>query len=166
MSNIIDGHVSFDDLKYIDLEPDEEAKYLLRQGDVLFNRTNSAELVGKSAVYPGGRRAVFASYLIRIVVDQQQALPQFVIAYINSPAGRQYIESQLTRAIGQVNVNAQKLKAMPLPIPPLSEQRRILDYLDGVQARVAELKRLQAASVAEVERLEGAVLARAFRGES
>jgi type I restriction enzyme S subunit len=165
MGNIVDGKVSFDGLKYIDLPPDEEAKYLLNEGDILFNRTNSAELVGKSAVYPGGRQAVFASYLIRIVADPEKALPHFVVAYINSPLGRQYIQSQLTRAIGQVNVNAQKLKALPLPMPPLSEQRRIVEYLDGMQAQVAELKRVQAESAAELERLEGAILARAFRGK-
>jgi len=165
MGNIVDGQVSFDDLKYIDLSPDEEAKYILHEGDVLFNRTNSAELVGKSAVYPGGRRAVFASYLIRIVADQRKAMPHFIVAYINSPLGRQYIQSQLTRAIGQVNVNAKKLQAMPIPVPPLLEQRRIVEYLDGVQAQVAELKQLQAGSAAELERLEQAILARAFRGE-
>jgi type I restriction enzyme S subunit len=165
MGNIVDGKVSFDGLKYIDLPPDEEAKYLLNEGDILFNRTNSAELVGKSAVYPGGRQAVFASYLIRIVADPEKALSHFVVAYINSPLGRQYIQSQLTRAIGQVNVNAQKLKALPLPMPPLSEQRRIVEYLDGMQAQVAELKRVQAESAAELERLEGAILARAFRGK-
>jgi len=165
MGNIVDGKVSFNDLKYMDLPPDEEAKYLLCNGDILFNRTNSAELVGKAAVYPGGRQAVFASYLIRIVADPHTALPHFVVAYINSPQGRRYIQSQLTRAIGQVNVNAKKLGAMPLPIPPLPEQRRIVAYLDSVQDQVAELKRLQAVSAAELERLSGAVLDRAFRGE-
>ena len=54
---------------------------------------------------------------------------------------------------------------IPFPQVPLSEQRRIVDYLDGVQAQVAELQRLQAASAIELERLSGAVLARAFRGE-
>jgi type I restriction enzyme S subunit len=166
MGNIVDGKVSFDGLKYIDLPPNEEAKYLLKEGDILFNRTNSAELVGKSAVYPGGRQAVFASYLIRIVADPDKALPHFAVAYINSPLGRQYVQSQLTRAIGQVNVNAKKLQAMPIPVPPLPEQRRIVEYLDAVQAQVAELKRVQAESAAELERLEGAILARAFRGES
>jgi len=92
-------------------------------------------------------------------------MPHFIVAYINSPLGRQYIQSQLTRAIGQVNVNAKKLQAMPIPVPPLLEQRRIVEYLDGVQAQVAELKQLQAGSAAELERLEQAILARAFRGE-
>jgi type I restriction enzyme S subunit len=165
MGNIVGGQVSFDDLKYVNLPPDEEAKYLLREGDILFNRTNSAELVGKSAVYSGDRRAVFASYLIRFKVDRRRGSPHFVCGYINSPCGRRYIQSQLVRAIGQVNVNAQKLVGMPIPIPRLPEQHRIVEYLDGVQAQVADLKRLQATSAAELERLSGAVLAQAFRGE-
>jgi type I restriction enzyme S subunit len=165
MGNIIDGRVSFDDLKYIELPPEEEAKFLLSEGDILFNRTNSAELVGKTAVYPRGKRAVFASYLIRIVADPEQALSHFISAYINSPFGRQYIEVHRTRAIGQANVNATKLKAMSIPVPPLSQQRRIVEYLGSVQAQVTALKRAQEFTAAELDRLEQSILARAFRGE-
>ncbi len=165
MGNVVEGQVSFENLKCVALSPAEEAKYLLREGDILFNRTNSAELVGKSAVYPGGRRAVFASYLIRLRVDRRLASPYFVCSYINSRRGRQYIQSRLVRAIGQANVNARKLLEMPILIPPLAEQHRLVDYLDGVRAHVAELKHLQAASAAELDRLSGAVLAQAFRGE-
>jgi type I restriction enzyme S subunit len=70
-----------------------------------------------------------------------------------------------TAAHGTKRLKTETLEAVEIPIPPAPEQRRIVDYLDGVQAQVAELKRLQAASAAELERLGGAVLARAFRGE-
>jgi type I restriction enzyme S subunit len=164
MGNIIGGRVSFDDLKYIDLPPDEEAKYLLHEGDILFNRTNSAELVGKCAVYPSSIRAVFASYLIRVVADHCKAIPEYVVAYINSPLGRQYIQAQLTRSIGQVNVNAKKLQAMPIPLPTIPEQRHIVAHLNDVQTQVAALRRTQETTAAELERLEQAILAQAFRG--
>jgi type I restriction enzyme S subunit len=165
MGNIVDGGISFDDLKYIKLPPEEEAKFSLNEGDILFNRTNSAELVGKTAVYPGGGRAIFASYLIRIVADPEQVIPHFISAYINSAFGRQYIEAVRTRAIGQANVNATKLRAMPIPVPSLSEQRHIVEYLNSVQTRVDDLKRAHGATVGELERLEQSILARAFRGE-
>ncbi|NIU25842.1 restriction endonuclease subunit S, partial [candidate division KSB1 bacterium] len=124
-----DGQISFEKLKYIDLPPKEEPKFLLKEGDILFNRTNSAELVGKSAVYTSQHRAVFASYLIRIVADPNKANPHFIVTYINSPSGRKYIQSQLTRAIGQVNVNAKKLQAMPIPTPSLTEQELLVEYI-------------------------------------
>jgi type I restriction enzyme S subunit len=66
---------------------------------------------------------------------------------------------------GQTHLYPREMQTVPVPLPPLPEQRRIVEYLDGVQVQVAELKRLQAASAAELERLEGAVLARAFKGE-
>lgn len=165
MGNIHQGQVSFEHLKYVELSPADEAKYLLNEGDILFNRTNSAELVGKSAVYLGKRPAVFASYLIRIVADIQKALPEFIVAYINSPLGREYIQAELVRAIGQVNVNANKLLAMAIPTPSVDIQRRIVTYLDSVQAQVAALRSAQAVAAAELTQLEESILARAFRGE-
>jgi type I restriction enzyme S subunit len=66
---------------------------------------------------------------------------------------------------GQANVNSKKLKALPLSLPPLPEQRRIVAYLDGLQAKVDELKRLQADSAAELDALLPAILDRAFKGQ-
>lgn len=165
MGNIADGRVSFDDLKYVQLKPEETAKYLLEQGDILFNRTNSAELVGKSAVYENTLEAVFASYLIRLKADRAKALPHYIVSYINSPKGQVYIQSQLVRAISQANLNANKLQGMPIPIPALDEQHRIVAYLDEVQRQVSGLKWSQKKFEAELQRLEQAILDKAFRGE-
>lgn len=165
MGNIFNGEISFDDLKYVELSVDEERKYKLNEGDILFNRTNSAELVGKSAVYPGGRRAVFASYLIRAVPDFKKIVPQFLVAYMNSPFGREYFQAQLTRAIGQVNINAKKLQGMTAPVPSLEEQQRVVAYLDGVAETARGLKKRHGETDAELKRLEQSVLDRAFRGE-
>ncbi|HWP92516.1 MAG TPA: restriction endonuclease subunit S [Thermodesulfobacteriota bacterium] len=165
MGNIVEGNVSLDDLKYIDLSPEEEAKYSVHEGNILFNRTNSAELVGKSAVYEDSRKAVFASYLIRLKVDFSKALPRYVVFYINSPQGQKYLQSQQTRAIGQVNVNAKKLQAMPIPLPSLNEQHSIIAYLEQIRARVQALKRVQEVTEREFHRLEQAILGKAFRGE-
>ena len=165
MGNIHQGCISLEHLKYVQLSSADEEKYLLNEGDILFNRTNSAELVGKSAVYKEKQSAVFASYLIRIVADRQKALPEFIVAYINSPLGRLYIQAELVRAIGQVNVNASKLVAMSMPTPALDVQRRIVAHLDSVQAQVAALRAAQAVAAAELTQLEKSILVRAFRGE-
>jgi type I restriction enzyme, S subunit len=165
MGNIVDGKLSLDNLKYVRLDPLEEEKYLLNPGDILFNRTNSAELVGKSAVFESHKPAVFASYLIRLVVDPAAVIPKYVVAYINSQRGRTYIQSQLTRAIGQVNVNAKKIAAMPLPLPNLDEQERIVAYLDSVQSKVDRMRRMLDEEERLLGRLERSILERAFRGE-
>jgi len=165
MGNIVDGEVRLDDLKFVELSRGEETGYRVGNGDILFNRTNSAELVGKSAVYEGPERVVFASYLIRLVANQQKVRPRFLVAYINSKRGRSYIQSQLTRAIGQVNVNAQKLAAMLVPVPDLKEQDQICEYLAGLRQEVNEMRRLQAQDTELLDQLEQSILERAFRGE-
>ncbi len=75
MSNIRDGRIVWGNLKYIILEDDDLNKYRLEPGDVIFNRTNSAELVGKTAVFDTQRDAVFASYLVRFQLIEEQADP-------------------------------------------------------------------------------------------
>ena len=165
MGNIKDGRVDLTDLKYVGLPSRERMKYLLRKGDILINRTNSPDLVGKSGLFEADGEFVFASYLIRLRVDQDKATPAFVNAYINSRPGRNYVASRRRRAIAQANINAKEIGGMPIPLPPLSEQRRIVAYLDGVQARVETLRRLQEETEAEIAALSGAVLAKAFRGE-
>jgi type I restriction enzyme S subunit len=163
--NIINGKLSFDNVKYVRLDPLEESKYLLNSGDILFNRTNSAEQVGKSAVFESHEPAVFASYLIRLVANQAVAQPRYVVAYINSQRGRAYIQSQLTRAIGQVNVNAKKIAAMPLPLPNLGMQEQIVTHLDAVQNEVDRMRSVLDEEEQLLDRLERSILEKAFRGE-
>ena len=88
MPHIHRGRIRWEKVSTVDLPPSEVRKYELAYGDVLFNRTNSAELVGKTAVFDGSRRAVFASYLIRYRANTERADPHFISAYINSRRGR------------------------------------------------------------------------------
>jgi type I restriction enzyme S subunit len=165
MGNIQNGHLDLRDLKYLHLSAKDRANLLLAKGDILVNRTNSAELVGKCAVFHHEGEFAFASYLIRLRLEATRADPWLIASYINSPAGRAYMFSERKQMTGQANVNATKLKALPISLPPLPEQRRIVAYLDGLQARVNAVKRLQAESAAELAALLPAVLDRAFKGE-
>ncbi|MEH2355713.1 restriction endonuclease subunit S [Nostoc sp.] len=159
------GKISFENLKYIQLGSHEQEKYILEKGDILFNRTNSADLVGKSAVFESDMIAIFASYLIRLTPDQTRIKSKYLNYYINSTQGRAYIQSQLTRAIGQVNVNAQKLVAMPVPLPDTQMQERIIAYFDTIQAEVEEILRFLEQDAKLLDMLEQSILERAFRGE-
>jgi type I restriction enzyme S subunit len=162
MGNIQDGRLDLADLKYLHLSVTEREKLLLRPGDILVNRTNSAELVGKCAVFDLDGEYSFASYLIRIRLDQSRADPRLVAALINSPVGRAYMLDEKRQMTGQANVNATKLKAFPLPLPPLSEQRLIMAELDQLQISVRALKELQAATATEMADLLPTMLDRAF----
>lgn len=167
MGNIQDGELSFDDMKHVELPDTEREKYLLSSGDLLFNRSNgSIDLVGKTAVFRSDIQMVFASYLIRIVPDQRFAVPEYLSAYVNSDYGREYIVSRAVRSTGQANVNATKLRAMPIPVPDqLSEQKRLVAHIHNAMNEIREMQQLNLAENQRIEDLERAILTAAFRGE-
>jgi type I restriction enzyme, S subunit len=165
MGNIQNGRLDTRHLKYLHIAEKERAKLLLKRGDILVNRTNSAQLVGKCAVFDLDRDFAFASYLIRLRLDTDNAEPRLVASYINSPAGRAYMFSERKQMTGQANVNATKLKALPIALPPLTEQRRMGAELDALQAEVGALKRLQAETAAELDALLPSILDKAFKGQ-
>ena len=165
MGNIQNGRLDLKNLKYLRVRDREREKFILKRGDILVNRTNSAELVGKCAVFDAEEEYGFASYIIRLRLDTTRALPRLVAAYINSPIGRAYMFSERKQMTGQANVNSKKLKALPIALPPLPEQHRILAHLDNLQAKVDSLKKLQSETAAELDALMPSILSKAFRGE-
>lgn len=165
MGNIRNGQLDSTDLKYLHLSAKDRSKLSLQHGDILVNRTNSAELVGKCAVFDLEGEFAFASYLIRLRLDMERVDPRLVAALINSRRGRAFMLSEKRQMTGQANVNATKLKEMPLALPPLREQRRIVAELGALQAEVDALKRLQAESAAELNALLPSILDKAFKGE-
>lgn len=138
MGNIQDGRLDLSDLVYTS-DPKEIAKYKLRDGDVLFNRTNSPELVGKTATYRSEVPAIAAGYLI-VVRCNARIVPELLTYFLNSPAGRAYCWRVKSDGVSQSNINAKKLAAFEFNLPPLSEQQKIVSKLDAMleSFRVAE----------------------------
>lgn len=165
MGNIQEGRLDIRDLRFLRVAPQDTARLLLRKGDILVNRTNSAELVGKCAVFDLDGDYGFASYLIRLRLDASRANPRFVARYINSPIGRSYMMAERKQMTGQANINTKKLRALPLLLPSLGEQGRIVAGLDDLQRKQDVLKGLQAETAAELDALLPSLLDRTFRGE-
>lgn len=118
MNNITyTGGWNFSDLKYIDYSPKEAAKYLLKKGDLLFNRTNSKELVGKTAVYRRDDVMSFAGYLIRVRANEK-ANTEFISAFLNSKSGKNLLLNMCKSIVGMANINAQELRSIPITQPP------------------------------------------------
>ena len=164
MGNIQDGALDFSDLKYLPSQNEEVVKTLLNPGDLVFNRTNSPELVGKSAVYQEVHSpACFASYLIRVSFPED-CLPEYVCFFINSQHGRAYIAQVRSQQVGQANVNGTKLAAMPIPLPPVAEQRRIVAEVERRLSVVQQAEATVEVSLARAERLRQSILKQAFSG--
>jgi type I restriction enzyme S subunit len=155
MGNIVDGNLDLSTLKYLPDSHEEFPRLLLRPGDLLFNRTNSPELVGKTAVFNGRpEKCSFASYLIRVRLASG-CMPEFVSAFINSAHGRRWVKAVATQQVGQANVNGTKLQNLLIPLPPIVEQERIVSELGrrlsvvGHVAASIDAKLQQAATLRE-----------------
>ena len=164
MGNIIDGRLDYSNLKYLPTDHEEFPELLLFKGDILFNRTNSADLVGKTAVFSGeGRATSFASYLIRLRIVG--CVPELLSAYINSPYGRNWVRAVANQQVGQANVNSTKLKELAVPLMPPEEQKEVWTRIERAFAGVDKALAESSSANNLLERLERAILAKAFRGE-
>ncbi|MBU1107100.1 MAG: restriction endonuclease subunit S [Candidatus Riflebacteria bacterium] len=164
MGNIQSGALDWSDLVYSS-DPVEIEKYGLKSGDVLFNRTNSPELVGKSAIYGGGQpKAIFAGYLIRVRASSLLN-PQFLTYCLNSSYGRHFSWQVKTDGVSQSNINATKLSALPVPLCSAKEQEAIVERAENLFAKANEMSVKLIAARARVDNLTASILAKAFRGE-
>ena len=132
MGNIQNGRIDTQKLVYTS-DKEEIAHYPLEYNDLLFNRTNSKELVGKTAIYKSEVSAIYAGYLIRIT-------PLIDSDYLNYVMQTQfywvYCQNVRSDAIGQSNINAEKLKNFIYPLPPLHEQKRIAKKLNSIFTKI------------------------------
>ncbi|MGX5729701.1 restriction endonuclease subunit S [Pseudoxanthomonas beigongshangi] len=144
MGNLQGGKIDWAELVYTD-DPAEINKYELRPGDVLFNRTNTIDLVGKTGIYQGEQPAIFAGYLIRINVIRERLDSRFLNYVLNTEFSRKFSMKVLSVAVGQANINGQKLKTYPIPLPPTrKEQESIANALSDVDAMIESLEQLLA----------------------
>lgn len=161
------GKMNPRETKRVNIELADDSTFWMKENDIFVSRGNSLELVGRAAVYKGiPANCAFPDLLIRIRVDQAKIEPQFIVYYFQTIKAREYIESQASGTSPSMKkVSQPKLENMLVPVPPLDEQRRIVAYLDSVQARLASLRELQSQAGEELDALLPSVLDRAFRGE-
>lgn len=128
------GDLDLADLKHVELDATELSRQALRPGDLLFNRTNSKELVGKTGLWDGRWPAVAASYFIRLRVRTDLVLPEYIWASMNSRHMKRVLFATARGAIGQANINTQELKALELMVPPLELQRRFVEEMTATRS--------------------------------
>jgi type I restriction enzyme S subunit len=132
------GALDLTNLKHVNLLSEESEKYLLRPGDILFNRTNSKELVGKTGLWDGRCQAVAASYFIRVRVKRAILNPFYLWAFMNSAHMKRALFDTARGAIGQANINARELRAFHIPLATLSIQDRFEKQCQDVTAIKAQ----------------------------
>lgn len=165
MGNIQEGRLDLGSLKYLPKNHNEFPDLFLQDGDLLFNRTNSPELVGKTAIY---RTQIapcsYASYLIAVRFTSL-FIPEFASFYINSAHGRSWVKSVVTQQVGQANVNGSKLAALAIPVPPIDEQREIIRNMDAQLVSAWEQENLIEKSLKQSAAQRKNILKAAFSGQ-
>lgn len=152
-----EGHLDLEDLKYIDLAPNEIPKYTVRNGDLLFNRTNSADLVGKTALYTCDQPAAFAGYLVRLRVNEK-ANPEFVAAFMNLGYTKRVLRGMAKSIVGMANINAKEVQTIAIPVPPFELQSQ---FAERVQV-IRDAKAAHQSALAELDALFVSLQAIAF----
>ncbi len=164
MGNIQDRKLDWENLAYSD-DKNEIKKYLLKHNDVLFNRTNSPELVGKTAIYKSEMPAMFAGYLIRIHRKEDLLDADYLNYFLNSQIAFDYGKTVVISSVNQANINGSKLKGYPIPAPPLLEQQKIVKNLELLSAATQRLESIYKQKIAAFEELKKSLLHQAFNGE-
>lgn len=155
-----DGNIDLSDLKHVELSDDEFDKYTTRLGDILFNRTNSKELVGKTAVVTQEEPLAIAGYLVRA---RTNALgnPHYISAYLNSAHAKITLRNMCKNIVGMANINAQEFQNIAIAIPPKARQ-------DDFAARISSIATARMPMVFSEAKIASIFISlqhRAFRGE-
>jgi len=142
MNNLNDGKLNLTSLQWVNLENKEFEKYKLKKGDILFNRTNSIDLVGKTALFDiDDSNFVFASYLLRIQTNRKELLPEFLNYYLNWDVAQKNLKKLASRGASQVNISATRLATFLVPIFSLPEQQEISEILQTIDKKIEIEKR-------------------------
>ncbi|MDV6278520.1 restriction endonuclease subunit S [Rhodococcus erythropolis] len=161
MGNITyQGQIDLTDLKYMDLEDAKVERFTVRAGDVVFNRTNSPDLVGKTAVYRGAEPLAYAGYLVRLRTKDDSA-PEYISAFLNSRYGKAVLRGICKSIVGMANINAREVQSIKIPQPATA----ILSAFNERVAVVEQNKAQHRAALAELDDLFASIQSRAFRGE-
>ena len=132
MKDMVAGRVENSGWGCVELPARDHARYLLQEGDILLNRTNSPDLVGKVALWTRSEEAVFPSYIVRFRTNKERVDAAFINYVLNSDDGQTRLKALSTRGVSQANINPTTFrKAFTLHLPPAAEQRRIATVLDA-----------------------------------
>lgn len=140
MGNLQNGEIDWSDIVYTDNQ-DDIRKYILKPGDVLFNRTNSSELVGKTSIYRGECPAIYAGYLLKLDYGKE-LIGEYLNYIMNSPQAKAYCNTVKSNGVNQSNINAKKIGNFVIPVPPIDEQKEIVRILNYFFNKIEKAKEL------------------------
>ena len=162
MNNITyGGDIDLSNIKWSKIKETDFDQLTVKRGDLLFNRTNSPELVGKTAVWDRDEPYAYAGYLFRVRFDEKVAMPDYISAFLNSAYGKKMLFAKAKPSNNMSNLSAGEFCRIELPVPEIALQRRFSKTI----AQTKHLKAKQVTGWKETESLFGSLVQRAFQGE-
>ena len=143
------GYLDLNDVKKIDVSENEMEKCIVRKGDILFNRTNSKDLVGKTALFDLDEEMIIAGYIIRVRTNTDVVLPIYVVRYMNTPFMKTYFRNLCKGAVNQANINSKELKAIPILMPHIELQQEYAEKIEAIEKQKELIKQ----SITQTEEL-------------
>lgn len=148
MNNLTDnGYLDLSSLKYIDIPDSDIDKCLVKKGDILFNRTNSREKVGKTALFDRIEEMVIAGYIIRVRAKEEILNPVFAVRYMNLPELKDHLRKICRGAVNQANINSKEMASIPFMVPPIELQNEFAKKIEAIEKQ----KRLIESSITNLE---------------
>ena len=158
MNNITySGEMDYKDLKYIELSDSEKEKFLLKKGELLFNRTNSKELVGKTGLFNLDIPMAFAGYLIRIK-PSNLIHSKFLLFFMNSEFMKKLLYNKAKNIVGMANINAKELEDFSIILPPIELQKKFAERIEKIEKLSFEIEK----SIKEAENLYNSLISKYF----
>lgn len=141
MNNLTyEGGFDLSDLKRITVPVEELDKCLVHKGDLLFNRTNSKELVGKTTVFQFDDPMVIAGYIIRVRL-KKEVEPIYLSMYLNLPSSKKMLSEMAKGSVNQTNINAKEFQSISVPVPPVELQREFVAIANAAESSKVELRK-------------------------
>jgi len=164
MYNINNGRIIWENIKRMKISEKEIEEYKLEPGDILINRVNSRELVGKAAIIPKNMEiCVFESKNIRLKLNPK--IHNEYVAYWFQIHSQKYFNKNAQQTVGMASINQNQISLLPIPLPPLKEQQQIVEILDQQFSIIDELEKTTEINLKKAERLRQSILKKAFKGK-
>lgn len=161
----LNGELNLEKIVKIPSSLVNKSAFGLKKDDLLFNNTNSTELVGKTIIVREDLQYAFSNHINRIRFNSALVMPEWVLYIFQKYWRDKYFESICTRWVGQSGINQGKLVTIKIPVPPIVEQEKIVVRLNGLKQKIRKIQELQAETVTDLNALKQSILHKAFRGE-
>lgn len=166
VANVQDGYLDLKSIKEVEIIESEWEKWQLQPGDILLTEGGDWDKLGRGTVWRGEiPNCIHQNHIFRVRINPNEFDPIYLSALIGSPYGKAYFQSVSKQTTNLATINRRQLNAFVVYKPPVPEQRRIVAYLDDLQAKVDTMKRLREEVIAELDALLPSILDKAFKGE-